>query len=89
MQRTFSTLTLFSRTFSTMTLESFHDDSWYSRPFALILFHANDRPHRRRPLQRACITREGWNQPLLPFSLCQPILLQRLSERQRTRKERP
>ena len=45
-KETFSTLTFFSRTFSTMTLESFHDYGRYFRPFKLILFYENTRPHK-------------------------------------------
>src|SRR2546425_13178995 len=42
---TFSTLSVFSCTFSTLTVESFHDDDRHFRPFTLVLFHANNRPH--------------------------------------------
>ncbi len=46
--RSWAATSRLQHTFSTLTRESFHDDDRHFRPFKLILFHDNSRPHKPR-----------------------------------------
>ena len=55
--RSWAATSRLQHTFSTLTRESFHDDDRHFRPFKLILFHDNSRPHN--PFRKSAVVDEG------------------------------